>query len=180
MKKVGLLYREKIIETVQNNYGRANGCVFVSFEKLKAFPFNTLRNSLSKLNAKIFVAKKSLIHRAFESVSKDGAPELFDDTRGVVFIYDEDVVKACKLLVDFAAENEGVIDVKGGYLKEDTLTKKDIQSLAKLPSREVLLGMAVSTIAAPLTGFVSSMNQVIVKFLWVINEIKKKKESNDT
>jgi len=48
--------------------------------------------------------------------------------------------------------------------------------LAKLPSKEVLLGMAVSALAAPLSGFANVLNQVILKFVWAIEEIKKTKD----
>ncbi len=178
MKKIGTLYRENIIETMQKQKTDANACVFVSFTKMKAFPFNVLRNDLRQLNSRFFVAKKTLICRAFQDLAKNGDSQMLDTIEAIVFIHDDDVVKTCKKLVDFASDNEGALDIKGGCLKEEVIEKEKIIALAKLPSREVLLGMAVSTIAAPLSGFVSSMNQVIVKFLWAVNEVKKKKESS--
>ena len=51
-----------------------------------------------------------------------------------------------------------------------------ITDLAKLPPKEVLLGMAVSGIASPLTGFISTMNQMMLNFLWTVEEIRKVKD----
>ena len=84
-------------------------------------------------------------------------------------------VKACKVLADFAKENEA-FQIKGGVLKDKKLTAKDVTDLAKLPSKEILLAMAIGAMAAPLTGFLAAMNQIILKFLWVVEEIKKGKE----
>ncbi|HDN86010.1 MAG TPA: hypothetical protein ENG49_02170 [Candidatus Omnitrophica bacterium] len=67
--------------------------------------------------------------------------------------------------------------LKGGYLKEKRVEESQILELAKLPPRDILLGMAVMSLASPLTGFLNSLNQVILKFVWVVEELKKKKSS---
>ena len=84
--------------------------------------------------------------------------------------------KVSKALVDFSKENTGLI-LKGGFLNEKYLSDNDIIEISKLPSREVLLAQAVMTIASPLSGFVATLNNVILKFVWLVEELKKKKSS---
>ena len=88
---------------------------------------------------------------------------------------DKDIVKTCKVLSEFAKEKE-VLKVKGGVVKAKKITSDEVDTMAKLPTKEVLLGMAVYGMASPLSGFVNSLNQVILKFVWAIEEIKKVKD----
>ncbi|RKY33975.1 MAG: 50S ribosomal protein L10 [Candidatus Omnitrophota bacterium] len=176
-KKVGLLFRERIVEEIKTKISQSQGYLFIGFNKLKAFAFNQLRNELRKTNAIIFVSKNSLIKRALQEINVDDFNGFLKDSTGLVFIFDEDIVKVCKILVNFSKENENSMILKGGYLKEKRIEESQILELAKLPPRDILLGMAVMSLASPLTGFLNSLNQVILKFVWVVEELKKKKSS---
>jgi len=182
MEKIGLLTREKLVEEVKGKIKGAKGYFFIGFNKVEAFPLNNLRNSLRSLGAQIFVTKNSLFKMAFaESDKAAGMPQgrdlsdLLDTETGVVFVYDKDIVKACKALVEFSKENE-FLKLKGAVIEDKKISSKEVSALAKLPSMEALLSVALSAIASPLTGFLNGLNQVILKFLWTVEEIKKKKE----
>ncbi len=174
-KKIGLLYREKMVEEIKDQYLRSQACVFIGFSKLKALAFNNLRIELRKLDTPVFVSKNSLFKKALVALDRKDFDNFFVESTGLVFIPDEDITIVCKTLVNFAKANEGCLILKGGYLKEKKLEGTDIAKIADLPSRNILLGMIVSGFASPLTGFLSSLNQIILKFLWVIEEIRKKK-----
>jgi len=178
VKKIGLLTRERIVDDLKQTIAKADACFFIGFNKVAAFSFNQLRNDLTKAGAKVFITKNSLFKRAFKDLEWHNREELLDKETGAVVVYDKDVVKTCKILVDFAKENE-VLSVKGASIGTKNITSKDVQAMAKLPAKEVLLGMAVSGLAAPITGFANCLNQVILKFLWAILEINKVKGQPD-
>jgi large subunit ribosomal protein L10 len=173
MKTVGSQIKEIIIDDIKKGIQTSEGCFFINFNKVKASAVSSLRIALKTSNAKIYVAKNSLLKRALENGGKKDLDALLAQETGLVFIYDKDVVKTAKALVDFSKENE-VIQLRGGFIKEQKISPEGLSALAKLPPKEVLLGMAVSGLASPLTGFLSTMNQVMLKFVWVIEEIKKK------
>jgi len=173
MTKVGLLYRERIIDDIKKNYESADALLFFEFSKVTAFAFNKLRNSLRREDAVVFVTKNSLFEKSLSSLNLDSKPFL-EGATALVFMNGPDIVKIAKIIVEFSKEHEG-LKVKGGFIGEKVLASADIESLSKLPSREVLLAMAVSGIASPLTGFLSVMNQVILKFLWTVEAIQKSK-----
>lgn len=177
MKRIGLVYRERMVEEIKERYADASACLFVGFNKLNAFSLNLLRNELRKMNTRIVLSKNTMIKRALESLGKDDVDVFLNDSTILVFMYEEDIVKPFKTLVDFSKENEGTLMLKGGYLQEKKLKGDDILDIAKLPSREVLLAKAVSTIASPLTGFLAALNQIPQKLAWVIEEIRKKKSA---
>ena len=174
MKRVGLLVREQIVDEIIERTKEAEACFFINFSKIGAFPMNTVRNDLVGAGATVFVAKNSLVKRAFGDLEISDADEFLAEETGVVFVHDKDIVKAAKVLVDFSKENEN-FQVKGGLLKGEKFDANAFNALAKLPPKEVLLGMALGAMASPLTGFLTSLNQVILKFVWVVEEIKKTK-----
>ncbi|MDD5584420.1 MAG: 50S ribosomal protein L10 [Candidatus Omnitrophica bacterium] len=175
MKKIGLLTREKISQEIKDGLSKSEACVFISFKKTKAFPVNKVRNSLKTAHAKLFVAKNTLLAKAFKEANDQDVSSLIEGETGIVFAYDKDVVGACKVLVDFSKENE-TLKLRGGFLKDKKMTADQLQELVKLPPKEVLVGMVVNGFAAPLTGFMATLNQVVVQLLWTLEEIKKKKE----
>jgi large subunit ribosomal protein L10 len=175
IKKIGLLTKEKIVDELKERVKDIQGCFFIGFNKVEAFGFNTLRNNLKAAGADVFVAKNSLFKKALNDLGWQDLSGLLGTETGIVLVYDADIVKSCKILVDFAKASE-ILQLKGGVINEKKISSEEMNSLAKLPSREVLLGMAVAAIASPLTSFVSSLNQIILKFVWTVQEIKKVKE----
>ena len=102
--------------------------------------------------------------------------ELVNGSTGLVFVGNDDVVGVCKILSNFSKENQG-LSLRGAVLNEKRVSAKQLEAIAKLPSKEVLLVQAIMTMAAPLTGFVAAANNIISKFVWAVAEIKKKKEA---
>lgn len=176
MKKIGLVCREKSIEQLQNAWNESESCVFVGFTKIGAFPFNRLRNDLVREKAAMMVSKNSLITRAIGAVGQSSAGELIGGSTGLVFASADNLVKACKILVDFSKANEG-LSLQGGFLRGKRIGVNELEELSKLPSRDILLAQAVMMLASPLTGFVATLNNVILKLLWLIEELKKKKDN---
>jgi len=177
MKKIGVLTREKIVENLKDKISDTQGCVFISFNKVNAFSLNILRNSIKGIQAQLFVAKNSLFKKALSELGWKDFDNLLDAETGVVCSFDKDVVDICKTLVDFTKENE-TLALKGGVIKDKQISIDDITKLAKLPSKDILLGIVVAGFAAPISGFVNTLNQIILKFVWVVEGIKKNKEEN--
>ncbi len=173
MKKVGLLYREKVVEEVKKRWQSSQACIFVNFSRFGAFAFNTLRNELKKEKANMLVSRNTLTRRALNDLGVE-AEDLVEGSTAMVFVGDSDIVKVCKVLVGVTKENESFV-IKGGILKDKKVGSKDIEELSKLPSRDVLLATAIMTMVSPLSGFMAALNNVILKFVWLVEEIKKKK-----
>jgi large subunit ribosomal protein L10 len=171
-KTIGLAIRENIIKKVQERVSSSSVYFFVGFSNVKSSSLSQLRNQLRLVDSYVFVAKNSLINKALEGLDLERLEDYLKGETGIISVYNEDIVKPCKAIVDFAKENEAFA-IKGGIIEGRKINKEELESLAKLPGREVLLGQAVSGLAAPLTGFLACLNQIILKFVWVAEEIKK-------
>ena len=66
--------------------------------------------------------------------------------------------------------------MQGGFLEDALLDTQAIESLANLPSREILLSMVARGIKSPVTNFVLLLNQLLLRFVIVIKAISDKKK----
>ena len=173
MKKIGRIYREKLIQAIRSDSEDANAVFFVNFRTLTATQLNKLRATLKGKQAVLLVAKNSLIRKAL-SESDSGLNDFLKTETGIVYSYG-DLVDTAKALFEFNKEFEK-LEIKGGFIKQQLFKAKELENISRLPSRNVLLGMTLNCIASPLTSFVTGLNYILLQFIWVIEEIKKKKE----
>jgi large subunit ribosomal protein L10 len=95
-----------------------------------------LRRSLSG-SATYSVAKNTLIKRAASEAGIEGLDELFAGPTAIAFVTGEPV-DAAKAIKTFAKDNKALV-IKGGYMDGHPLSVADVERIADLESREVLL-----------------------------------------
>ena len=81
-------------------------------------------------------------------------------------------------IVDFAADNE-LFQIKGGFFEDKTIDLVTLDSLAKLPSREVLIAKAVGAIKSPLTGLVMTLSGPVRGLVYTLKAISDKKSGGE-
>ena len=85
-----------------------------------------------------------------------------------------DPVASAKRLADFAKDRERFV-FKGGVLQGKAIPGEAVVLLAKMPSREVLLGQMLSALVAVPTGLVSTLTGIIQKFLMTLKALEEEK-----
>jgi large subunit ribosomal protein L10 len=95
-----------------------------------------LRRSLAG-SATYAVAKNTLIKRAAAEAGVEGLDELFVGPTAIAFVTGE-AVDAAKAIKTFAKDNKALI-IKGGYMDGHALSVAEVERIADLESREVLL-----------------------------------------
>src|ERR1700730_18438341 len=95
-----------------------------------------LRRSLAG-SATYTVAKNTLIKRAASDAGIEGLDELSPGPTAIAFVRGEPV-DAAKAIKTFAKDNKALV-IKGGYMDGHPLTVSEVERIADLESREVLL-----------------------------------------
>jgi large subunit ribosomal protein L10 len=72
----------------------------------------------------------------------------------VAFGYGE-IPDAAKALTEFIRSTKSNLGIKGGFLTDRVLSSKDIETLARLPSRAVLISQVMAGIQSPIYGLVN-------------------------
>ncbi|QYN35115.1 50S ribosomal protein L10 [Pseudonocardia sp. DSM 110487] len=148
------------VEEIAEKFRGASASVVTEYRGLTMSQLTTLRRSLGD-GASYRVAKNTLVKRAAEDAGVK-IEELLVGPTAITFITGEPV-DAAKALRDFAKTNQGLV-IKGGFMDGRTLTVAEVNQLADLESREVLLsklaGAMKGTMAKAAGLFAAPASQV--------------------
>ncbi len=144
---------------------KLNGSSFMlvtDYQKMKVPQFGELRNRLSPAGGEIHVVKNSFLKRAMAS---SGLPDVGDQLSGqtAVVTGQADVAPIAKILKTFAAEFK-IAALKVGIVDKSVLSTKDVEALADLPPREVLLAQLLGLLLSPATALVRVLNEPASSF----------------
>ena len=124
-----------------------------------------LRADLRKASTEYRVIKNNITRRALEKAGYTGLEASLEGPTAVV-INNEDYLDTAKTIYEFTKAND-FYKIKGGIIDGKVMTAEEIITLAKLPSKETLIGM----LAGALLGNIS-------KLAVALNEVKAKQEAN--
>jgi large subunit ribosomal protein L10 len=127
------------------------------YQRMKVDQFSELRNRLAPAGAEIHVIKNSFLKRA---ITDSGLPDVTDKLIGQTAIVtgQKDVAPVAKILKTFAAEFK-IASLKIGIVDREVLATKDVEAMADLPAREVLLAQLLGLLLLPATQFVRLLNE---------------------
>lgn len=171
--------KEEAFKALQDAFAEAKSAVFVNFDGLTVSDTQEFRKACRENGLSYQVAKKTLLKKALE---KNKLAEVdasaFERGVGTVFGSDDEVAPA--QIVDKFAKDHEAMTILGGIMMsnpegERFMDLAYIQSLAKLPSREVLLGKVLGSINAPVSGFVNVLAGNLRGLVNVLGQIKDQK-----
>jgi large subunit ribosomal protein L10 len=118
-----------------------------------------LRTKLRETDASFRVVKNRLTKLAATQVGEDRLADLLVGPTALTFVRG-DTAAAAKAITTFNKQHQ-VLTFKGGLMGEVVLDEAGFTAIAKLPSREVLIGQFAGLVASPLTGIVRGLNALI-------------------
>ncbi|MFG3339262.1 50S ribosomal protein L10 [Glycomyces sp. NPDC048151] len=133
------------IAELADEFSSATATVLTEYRGLSVAELRELRRSLGE-GTQYRVAKNTLAKRAANQVGVTGLDELFVGPTAITFIKG-DPVEAAKGLRAFAKSHDALV-IKGGYMEGKALSVDEINKLADLESREVLLAKLAGALKA--------------------------------
>ncbi len=169
--------REQKKEIVASIAEKFRGMKAASFSSVSGFTMedaNTLRQKASESNVSVFVAKKTLLQIAAKEAGIEIDPKNFTGSILTAVSYGDEVA-AAKLVSEFGKSREDVLTLVAGILEGKAISASEVVALAKLPSKQQLLGQLVGSINAPISGFVQVLAGNMRGLLTVLNAVKEQK-----
>ena len=164
--------KKEIIAELKSQTEDCSLIVFVNFHGLNTVLSREIRSLIKKVNAKYFVAKKTLIKRVLGDAGFSGEMPELEGEVALVFSREDDIVQPVKVLADFRKKNPQ-INFLGGVVEKLFVDSIKIAELAKLPAREVLIAQFINVISAPQRGLVGVLSGAQRNFISVLSQIKK-------
>jgi large subunit ribosomal protein L10 len=154
--------REEKSQTIQEIAAQIEGAeaIFaVDYRGISVPQAAELRSKLRETDSSFRVVKNRLTKRAAEQVGEERLADLLVGPTALTFVRG-DTAAAAKAITTFNKVHD-VLTYKGGLMGETVLDDATFNSIARLPSREVLIGQFAGMVASPLTGIVRGLNALI-------------------
>jgi len=152
--------KAQVIEEVAGAIQESNAVFAVDYRGISVPQAAELRTALRGADSSFTIVKNTLAERAADQAGADGLKELLQGPTAMTFVRG-DAAAAAKALRDFRRGTGGtLLEFKGGWMNGQSLTPEDVDAIAQLPSREVLIGRLVGLIASPLSGLVTALNNL--------------------
>lgn len=149
--------------------------VVVDYRGINVSDDTKLRRELREAGVDYFVVKNTLLSRAAKEANIDGLDSVLEGTTAIA-ISNDDYIAAAKILCNFA-DNNKTFNVKSGFIDGNVVSVDQINELAKLPSKEVLVAKALGGLNAPISGFVTVLNGTIKGLVVALNAIAQKQSA---
>lgn len=141
--------KAQIIEDLQSEFAKCNIAILTDYRGLSNAEITTLRRKIQESDGAYKVVKNTLARFAAERVERPELTAIFEGPVAIAFGYGE-VIQMTKIVADYIRTSGTTASIKAGFLSERILTADEVNSLARLPSREVLLGRVVGGMMSPL------------------------------
>ncbi|MCW5935839.1 MAG: 50S ribosomal protein L10 [Fimbriimonadaceae bacterium] len=164
--------KANVIDMTKARYDKAAGVIFSEYRGLKVHQLQTLRKQLKDKGGEFQVVKNTLFRIAIGDHAKNLPEELGSGPTAVVYLYENETDLA-KVLMDFAKTNKALI-VKGGLINGKSFNDKQVESLSKLPPRDVLIAQVIGAVAAPLSNLVGVVEALYADPIRVIGAVADK------
>jgi len=169
--------KANIVSDLSEKLNRSPFLLVTDYQGMKVAQFGELRNRLAPTGAQVHVVKNSFLKRA---MTANGLPDVAEQLSGQTALVtgEKDVAPVAKVLKTFAAEFK-VAAVKIGVVDKSVLSTAEVESLADLPSREVLLAQFLGVLSAPATKLARILNEPAASLARLLNA-KAAKEGQPT
>ena len=125
-----------VVSEIADEFRGASASVITEYRGLTVAQLTALRRALGP-DVTYRVAKNTLVRRAAQDAGVDGLDTLLTGPTAIAFVTGEPV-DAAKALREFAKTNQGLV-IKGGFMDGNALSVDEVNRIADLESREVLL-----------------------------------------
>jgi len=149
--------KASIVSDLSEKLSRSPFLLVTDYQRMKVDQFGELRNRLAPAGAEVHVVKNSFLKRA---MADSGMPDVADKLTGqtAIVMGENDVAPVAKILKLFAAEFK-IATLKIGVVDKAVLSTSDVEALAELPAREILLAQLLGLLQAPATRLVRILNE---------------------
>lgn len=159
---------EKVIKQKQEEVSKlaekmkeAKLILLTDYRGINVSDVTNIRSKLRAINAEYSVIKNNITKRALAECKIEGLDEFLEGPTAVI-IGKENYLEASKVIYSYSKDNE-FYKIKAGVIDGKVVPAEEIITLAKLPSREVLLAKLAGSLLGNITKLAIALDQVKVK-----------------
>lgn len=152
--------KEAILAKLEKVKNDSESIVFVNFKGLTVDNVTVVRDQLREQGVGYFVAKKTLMKRAFGDEFQGEMPTLEGE---IALAYSTDAIAPAQKIKEFSTKYKDKLAIAGGVFQGVYKNAEEMTEIASIPPLPVLRGMFVNVINSPIQGLAIVLNAVAEK-----------------
>ena len=154
--------KKQIVSDYAEKIGKSKSFVLIDYRGLTVAEDTALRVALRKENVEYKVVKNRLILRAIEQAGIKGIDSsVFEGPTAIAISY-EDAVAPAKVLTDNAKKTKKTA-LKGGVVEGKVLTVDEIEKVATIPAKPVLVAQLLGMMQSPVRSLAVVLSEIAKK-----------------
>lgn len=150
--------KKEIVDEAGKIIKKSGAIAFVKFKAFKVVDSTAMRKEMKKQGVSFRVMKKTLLKKALSDAGVKGdIPELEGE---IGISYGEDQLAPAREVYAFVKKFKDSLAIVGGVFDGKLMDAKEMNSIATIPAREVLIGQFVNLINSPIQGLVIGLKAI--------------------
>ncbi len=162
--------KEKTVQELKEKLSLTQSLILTDFRGLNVEDISRLRRNLRNSGAEYRITKNTMIRMAVQESEFDAIIDYLKGPTGLIFSY-QDPISPAKVLYEFL-QKSGKPKVKTIWMEGKLFGENQLKRLATLPPKEVVLALIVTSLNAPLSNFVGTLQGMLRNLIGVIDAIK--------
>ena len=159
MAKVEL--KAPVVQEIAAKIDGAQSAVLVDHRGMTVAQDTELRKRLREAGVEYKVYKNTMMKRAFEGTDFAALDEYLEGPSALA-VSKEDATAPARILYEFAKEAKQ-LEIKAGVVEGKAYNYDELSEIAKIPSREILLGRLFGSWQSPVSSFARILTQIAEK-----------------
>src|SRR5690554_559440 len=169
--------KEAQVQILKEKLSAAQTVILADYRGLTVEEMTELRKKLRETGTEFRVVKNTLARLAAKEAKIDELDPYLTGPVAMAFGVDDPVAPA-KILHTFARDHKN-LELKAGLLEKKLLDVKEIEALATLPSREVLLTRLAAEMMGPLRNLGFILSVPIRNMAYVLDAVREKQQAQE-
>jgi large subunit ribosomal protein L10 len=163
--------KQRSVATLTEQFRSINSAFLIDYRGLKVVDATELRRKVREIQGNYVVVKNTLAARAAKETKMEQLEPYFQGPTAVAY-HRRDIVGLAKLLTEVAKSNPNVA-FKAALIEGKVVPASEIQNIANMPAKEVLLGKLLFLLKAPLRRLATVLKAPVRDLGLVMSQIKK-------
>ena len=152
-----LKQKEEEVKSLAEKLKEAKLVLLTDYRGITVEQVTALRNTLRDTNSEYKVIKNNIVKRALNTNGENGLDSVLEGPTAVVIA--DEYLDPLKAIYNFSKDNE-FYKIKGGIIEGKVVSVEELITLAKLPSRQELLGMLAGALLGNISKLAVALDQV--------------------
>ncbi|GIV09933.1 MAG: 50S ribosomal protein L10 [Fimbriimonadales bacterium] len=152
--------------------------ILVDYRGLSVREITDLRKQLRQSGAELRVVKNTLYRVAREGRMPEGLEPYLHGMTAIAFVMGDEAA-AAKAITDYIKQARKT-EVKALLMGEQVYPAEMVDTLAKLPPREVMVAQFLGALQSPISGLVGTLSELIGQFVRTLQAVADKKAENQS